>query len=121
MPSLLHLKVRCRQVLCEAAKRRETIKYGELAKALGLPLARQQWNTVLDPIAIEERSSTGRDLTQIVVYASGSLKGLGRYFSPKAPRTVRMDPNDNVQRVAYRRELEAIFDAYAGGSAGDPH
>jgi hypothetical protein len=114
MASLLHLKSDCRRILCESAKCRATITYGDLAKALGLPLARQEWNTVLDPLAKEERERMGRDLTQIVVYSPGhKLEGLGRYFSPKAPRTIRMDANNAEQRAAYRRELQAIFEAYA--------
>jgi hypothetical protein len=81
MPSLIGHYAQCRRLLCLAAKRRQTITYGALATALGLKSPRQQWNTVLGPIAANEVKTTGHDLTLVVVYASGPAKGLGRYFS----------------------------------------
>jgi hypothetical protein len=62
--------------LCLSAKRRETIKYGELAAALGLNSPRQQWSTVLDPLSESEVKKTGADLTLIVVFASGPANSL---------------------------------------------
>ncbi|WP_316979154.1 hypothetical protein [Shumkonia mesophila] len=114
MPSLLDHYDQCRKILCNTAKRRETITYGNLAKELGLRLPRQAWNTVLDPIYEAEMRKTGKDLTLVVVYASGPAKKLCRYFSNGQPaRTKRLNPR-NVRQVSdYKRELEKVFDAYA--------
>jgi hypothetical protein len=81
MPSIIGHYTQCRRLLCLTAKRHETITYGALAKALGLKSPRQEWNTVLGPIAANEVRNTGHDLTLVVVYASGPAKGLARYFS----------------------------------------
>jgi len=104
----------CRKILCQTAKRRETITYGGLARALGLPSPRQEWNTVLNPIAADEKRKTGKDLTLVVVYASGPAKGLGRYFSQgRVPQATMLDPQNPRQVAAYKQELEKIFDTYA--------
>jgi len=86
-----------------------------LAKALGLRLARQEWNTVLDPICESEKQQTGSDLTLVVVYKSGPAKGLSRYFSNRKhpPRTTELDPRDQRQVQAYKSELEKVFDTYS--------
>jgi hypothetical protein len=106
----------CRKILCQAAKRRKKITYGDLAKALGLKSPRQEWKTVLDPISTDEVQKTGRDLSLVVVYASGPAKGLSRYFSNvrggQPPRTKRLDPRDRQRVDAYKQELEAVFDTY---------
>jgi|SRR5579885_3528259 len=117
MGSLIGHYAQCRRLLCETAKRRETIGYGSLAKALGLPSPRQQWNTVLGPIAADEVKNTGHDLTLIVVYARGPAKGLGRYFSNirggARPQSSALNPHDPTQVAAYRRALEQVFNAYS--------
>jgi hypothetical protein len=103
-------------LLCQAAKRRQKIKYGELATALGLKSPRQEWNTILGPIAIDEVKNTGQDLTLVVVYASGPAKGPGRYFSNiragAPPQSGALDPRDPQQVVAYERALEQVFNRY---------
>ena len=76
MGSLVGHYVKCRKILCDAAKRRETVTYKDLALALGLKSPRQEWNTVLGPIATDEVQKTGHDLTLVVVYSSGPAKGL---------------------------------------------
>ena len=81
MGGLQNYYSQCRKILCLAAKRRETITYGALATQLGLKSPRQEWSTVLGPIAVDEAKKTGRDLTLVVIYASGPAKGLSRYFS----------------------------------------
>jgi hypothetical protein len=81
MGSLLPYYSECRKILCLTAKRRETITYAELAWDIGLKSPHQQWKTVLGPMSKNEVERTGRDLTLIVVYASGPAKGLGRSFS----------------------------------------
>jgi hypothetical protein len=115
--SLLPYQAKCRRILCLSAKRRETIKYGELAAALGLKSPRQQWSTVLDPLSESEVKKTGADLTLIVVYASGPARGLSRYFSNvrggAAPGTTMLDPLDDKQVAAFKQELESVFDTYA--------
>ena len=103
----------CRKILCQTANRRQPITYGGLAKALGLRSPRQQWNTVLNSICIDEKKKTGKDLTLVVVYASGPAKGLSRYFSNGAPQTNMLDPRNDQQVKAYKQELERIFDTYA--------
>ena len=117
MGSLLPYQSKCRRILCLSAKRRETIKYGELAAALGLKSPRQQWSSVLDPLSESEVKKTGADLTLIVVFASGPAKGLSRYFSNvrggAAPGTTMLNPLDEKQVAAFKQELERVFDTYA--------
>ena len=117
MPSILRYYTPARRILCEIAKSRSTIQYGELATALGLKSARQEWHTLLDPIARKESERTGRDLTLVVVYATGPAKGLGRYFSNvrggTPPGTTTLDPADLTQVANFYAELENVFDAYA--------
>jgi hypothetical protein len=100
-PSLLPYYVQCRKILCERAKQKRKITYGELAEALGLPSP--------DPISVDEVKRTGRDLTLVVVYSQGPAKGLSRYFSNvrggQTPRTTKLDPNNKSQRQQYDREF----------------
>lgn len=106
----------CRKELCAAAKGGRTITYGDLAKALGLKLARQEWNTVLDPLSKDEVKKTGHDLTLVVVYASGPAKGLGRYFSNlaggKPPGSTQLDPKNPQQVANYRQALQQVYARY---------
>jgi hypothetical protein len=117
MPTLIAHRARCRRLLCQAAKRRKTITYGALAMALGLKSPRQAWSTVLGPIAANEVNKTGRDLTLIVVYASGPAKDLGRYFSNirggAAPQSGALSPRSTRHVAAYKRERERVFNRYA--------
>ncbi len=117
MASLVGHYVKCRKLLCEAAKRRETITYGALATALGLKSPRQEWSTVLGPIADDEVKKTGHDLTLVVVYAAGPAKGLARYFSNirggQSPQSIALNPNDQQQVAAYKQALEQVFNRYA--------
>jgi hypothetical protein len=113
MGSLLSRYSECYEILRTRAAQRQTITYGELAANLGLPLPRQEWNTVLDPICDNEKRRTGRDLSLVVVYGTGPAKGLGRYFSNRgAPRSKMLDPKDIVQVMAFKAELQRVFDAY---------
>lgn len=122
MGSLHHYQSACRKVLCETAKRQQTITYGALADALGLASPRQQWSTLLHPLAESETKKTGADLTLVVVYASGPAKGLGRYFSNVrggAPAgSTMLDPRDATQKAAYRQELQRVFNTYAKVDCG---
>ena len=117
MGSLLGHYAQCRKLLCQTAKRRETIRYGDLAKALGLKSPRQEWNTVLGPIAADEVQKTGHDLTLVVVYASGPAKGLGRYFSNirggQSPQSSTLNPRNQQQVAAYKQALQQVFNRYA--------
>ena len=119
-PSLLPYQAECRKILCERAKAKQKITYGELAKALGLPSPKQNWKTVLDAISVDEVQRTGRDLTLVVVYAQGPAKGLSRYFSNvrggQKPRTTGLDPRNQSQRQQYESELQNVFAAYANVS-----
>jgi len=122
MGSLHHHQSACRKVLCETAKRRQTITYGNLAEALGLASPRQQWSTLLHPLAESETKKTSADLTLVVVYATGPAKGLSRYFSNVrggvAAGSTMLDPGNATQKAAYRRELERVFDTYAKVDCG---
>ena len=108
---------KCRKILCQSAKRRETITYGTPATALSLKSPRQEWNTVLGPIAADEVQKTGHDLTLVVVYASGRAKGLGRYFSNirggQPPQSNTLSPSNQQQVAAYKQALEQVFNRYA--------
>jgi len=117
MGSLQNYRAQCRKILCQTAKRRGTITYGTLATALGLKSPRQEWNTVLGPIAVDEVNKTGHDLTLVVVYASGPAKGLGRYFSNirggQPPQSKALSPSNQQLVAAYRQALQQVFSRYS--------
>lgn len=117
MAPLIAHYAQCRRLLCQTAKRRETIAYGALATALVLQSPRQKWNTLLGPIATDEVKNTGHDLTLVVVYGSGPAKGLGHYFSNirggAPPQSRALDPRNPQQVASYRRALEQVFNRYA--------
>jgi hypothetical protein len=113
MPSISRHFWPCLRILCEWTNNRQRITYGELANELGLKLAQQEWNTLLDLIAGKTKRELGDDydLTWIVVYASGPANNLGRYFSngSKAPGTTLLDPGNMQQRAEYERTLSEVF------------
>jgi hypothetical protein len=113
MPSLSRHFWPCLRVIRESVNNKNKITYGELAEKLGLKLAQQEWNTVLDLIAGKTKRELGDDydLTWIVVYASGPAKCLGRYFSngDKAPGSAQLDPKNGNQIAEYERTLNEIF------------
>jgi hypothetical protein len=115
--TLVSRHVQCRRLLCEAAKRRETVTYGKLARSLGLKSPRQKWSTVLGPIAADEVNKTGHDLTLVVVYTSGPAKGLGHYFSNirggVPPQSTSLDPRDDQKVAQYKQALQQVFNRYA--------
>jgi hypothetical protein len=117
MGSLIGHYTQCRKLLCQAAKAGKTVFYKDLAAGLGLKSPRQQWSTVLGPIAADEVKKTAHDLTLVVVYKSGPAKGLSRYFSNirggQAPQSTLLKPKDALQVAAYRRDRAAVFAAYA--------
>jgi hypothetical protein len=80
--------------------------------ALGLKSPRQEWSTVLGPIADAEVKTTGHDLTLVVVYGSGPAKGLGRYFSNirggQLPQSTGLDPGNRQQVAAYKHALQTV-------------
>jgi hypothetical protein len=111
MPSLSRHFWPCLEAIIESVNDRKRITYGQLADRLGLKLAQQEWNTVLDLIAGKTNREVGSDLTWNVVYASGPAMGLGRYFSngDKAPGSTRLDPKDQTQVAEYERTLSDIY------------
>lgn len=119
---LLQYQSACRKILCETAKRRQTITYGDLADALGLSSPRQRWSDLLHPLSESETKKTGADLTLVVVYASGPAKGLGRYFSNVKggvpPGSTMLDPSNANQKAAYQQELQKVYDIYAKVDCG---
>jgi hypothetical protein len=111
--SLAKYTWRCLEVIIEVANKQEKITYQELADRLGLKLAKQEWHTVLDPVAWRTKRDLGNDidLTWIVVYTSGPAKGLGHYFSNgKAPGSTLLDPRDSAQIEDYERKLKEIYE-----------
>ena len=120
MGSLLGHYAQCRKLLCETAKRRETLPYAKLAAALGLKSPRQQWRTVLGPIATDEVQKTGHDLTPVVVHGRGQAEGLAHYFSNirggQPPQSQALDPRNPKQVADYKRALEQVFNAYANAN-----
>jgi hypothetical protein len=106
MPSISRHFWPCLRVLCEQINNeRWPITYGELASKLGLKLAQQEWNTLLDLVAGKTKRELGEDydLTWIVVYANGPAKNLGRYFSngSKTPGSTLLDPTNMQQRASH--------------------
>ena len=114
MPSLIKYSWPCLEVILEVASKQEKIPYGEMADRLGLQLAQQEWNTVLDSVAWRTKRDLGDDidLTWVVVYATGPAKGLGRYFSNngKAPGSTLLDPRNRTQVADYERKLKEIYE-----------
>ncbi len=112
MPSLSRHFWPCLKAICESVNNRKKITYGELANKLGLKLAQQEWNTVLDLIAGKTKREVDNDLTWNVVYARGPAKGLGRYFSngEKAPGSTMLNPKDQQQVADYERKLREIYE-----------
>jgi hypothetical protein len=117
MPSLIAHYAQCRRILCQTAKRRETISYKSLAGALGLRMPVRDWRTVLGPISTDEVNKTGHDLTLVVVYSSGPSEGLPRYFSDVSsgapPQSQSLDPLDEKRVKDYKVALEAMYSRYA--------
>ncbi len=114
MPSLLRYYWPCIRTLCDWINtEKKTITYSELADQLGLKLAKQEWNGLLDLVAGRARRDLGDDydLTWIVVYSYGRAKGLSRYFSQgdEAPGSTLLDPKDPKQVADYKQKLEEIF------------
>jgi hypothetical protein len=113
MPSLLRHFWPCLRAIIESVNDRRKITYGKLAHQLHLKLARQEWNQVLDLIAVKTKRELGDDydLTWNVVYTTGPAKDLGRYFSngDKAPRSTVLDPKDREQVTDYERKLKEIY------------
>jgi hypothetical protein len=63
VPSLTRHFWPCLEAIIESVNSRKKITYGQLADRLGLKLAQQEWNTVLDLIAGKTKRDVGRDLT----------------------------------------------------------
>jgi hypothetical protein len=114
VPSLVKYAWPCLEAIIEVANKQDKITYGELAHRLGLQLAQQEWNTVLDSVAWRTKRDLGDeiDLTWIVVYASGPAKSLGRYFSNggQAPGSTLLDPGNRAQIDDYERTLKEIYE-----------
>jgi hypothetical protein len=64
-PSLLPYYAQCRKILCERAKAKQKITYGELAEALGLPSLKQDWKTVLRSGFCGRSEKDGMGLTSL--------------------------------------------------------
>ena len=102
---------KCTGLLCESINNRQKITYGNLAHKLGLKLARQEWEGLLNLIADKSKREVDDDITWIIVYANGPAKDLGRYFSNggKASGSTPLDPKNQKQVDDYNRALEAMY------------
>src|SRR5258708_26027086 len=114
MPSLIRHFWPCLRVIIERVNNQQKITYGELAEALGLSLAQQEWHTVLNPIAEKTKADLGQDydLTWNVVYGrNGPAAGLGRYFSNEGKPTSSelLNPKDHEQVAKYKATLAEIY------------
>ena len=101
----------CIRLLCDSINNQQRITYGDLAHQLGLPLARQEWEGLLNLIADKSKREVDEDITWIIVYASGPAKNLGRYFSNggKASGSTPLDPKNQKQVDDYNRTLKKMF------------
>ncbi len=113
MASLVRHFWPAREIILDSCARRQKITLGDLAKRLGLPLARQEWAGLLDLIAKSETAKTGYDITKAVIRKD---TGLSWYFSDlrngAPPGSTPLDRNNPAQVAAWDRELEAMFDFY---------
>ncbi|TPJ70729.1 hypothetical protein [Mesorhizobium sp. B2-6-2] len=88
-----------RAVLKYCAIQRQTVRYGVLGKAVGIP-AQGPWQPVLDEIAKEENP----DITFLVVNKDGLSSRIG--FEAANPPT-------DKQRKGAERTIQAVFTHYA--------
>jgi hypothetical protein len=102
---------KCITLLCESINNQQKITYGDVAHKLGLKLARQEWEGLLNLIADKSKREVDDDITWIIVYANGRAKNLGRYFSNdgKASSSTPLDPRNQKQVDDYNRTLEEMF------------
>ena len=63
------------RALEEYADREKMPTYTDIETAVGVKFRHDQWRQVLDPIYEELRAGDKPDLTAIVVYGSGDLRG----------------------------------------------
>ena len=101
----------CIELLCESINNRQKITYGDLAYRLDLPLARQEWEGLLNLIADKPKREVEDDITWVIVYGSGPAKDLGRYFSNggKASASTPLDPKNHKQVDDYNNTLKEMF------------
>ena len=100
------ITARCKTRLIAVARARGTITYSALADFLGV--ANQSVGLYLNEIYAEETAQGHPDLTVVVVYAETEM---GRYNSRGGPaQSVRVDPSNPADVVAYKAELERVYD-----------
>lgn len=107
------LIARVRQALETSARKARTTTYSEIEAAVGAKFRQDQWRQVLDPIYEEQRARGEPDLTAIIVYASGELKGYPAYFSDGGDaRSRRFNPNNSHQFERWTKEVDRVFSTF---------
>jgi hypothetical protein len=77
------------------------------------------WNKVLDPIYEELRARGKPDLTSIVIYKTGNLRGYPPFFSDGGDaRSRRFDPNNLKQVERWQNEVARVFDEWGAKGKG---
>ena len=101
---------RVRRALEEYADREKMPSYTDIETSVGVKFRRDQWRQVLDPIYEELRTGGKPDLTAIVVYGSGDLRGYPAYFSDGGKARSRpFNPNNPAQLERWTKEVERVF------------
>jgi hypothetical protein len=87
------------------------ISFSEIETRIGERIG--AWSKVLDPIYEESRALGKPDLTSIVIYRSGNLKGYPPFFSDGGEaRSKRSDPNKLKQVERWQKEVARVFEAW---------
>jgi hypothetical protein len=72
-----------------------------------------QWRQILNPIYEELRSQGKPDLTAIIVYKSGELRGYPPFFSDGAePQSRPFNPNNKRQLERWTNEVNRVFSTW---------
>jgi hypothetical protein len=100
---------RVREVLESSASAGKMISFSEIETRIGEKIG-GAWNKVLDPIYEETRALGEPDLTSIVIYKTGDLKGYLPFFSDGGEaRSKRFNPNNLKQVECWINEVARVF------------
>jgi hypothetical protein len=106
-----NLIAKVREVLLACARSGKMISFSEIETRIGERIG--AWSKVLDPISEESRALGKPDLTSIVIYRSGNLKGYPPFFSDGGEaRSKRFNPNNLRQVDCWQKEVARVFEAW---------